>query len=163
MTPPNVAIVEWVRRAFDFRGRSSRSDYWWTRGLVFIVNLTLLMVFVSALGPEGAEAIQDWTDQVLAGDAEARATLPLDWDALSEGGRFSLVFLIVFALLTFIPDLSLSWRRFHDMNLPGWIHLIFVFLGAYLPILTLAELIWFVRGGTPGPNRFGADPVERWR
>jgi uncharacterized membrane protein YhaH (DUF805 family) len=161
VTPPNVAIVEWIRRAFDFRGRSSRSDYWWVQGLTFSVTLVLTLTFMEALGPDGVAAVEDWANRVIAGDADAQALFPLEWSSIGQVGRFAFVFLMVFLLLTFIPSLSLAWRRFQDMNLPGWIHLIFAFAGLYVPLVGLVEAVWFIRPGTVGPNRYGGDPVRR--
>jgi len=153
MTPPNVAIYNWIRQGFDFRGRSSRSDYWWTRLLVFSVNLVLLTLFMTSVGPDGTEALLDW---LAAGSADFEQ---LDMDPLPSLAKFSLTFAVIFGLLTLIPDLSIAWRRFHDLNKPGWLHLIFFFASAFAPLVVLAEYVWFLFPGTPGPNRFGPDPL----
>ncbi|MGB6230103.1 MAG: DUF805 domain-containing protein [Litorimonas sp.] len=162
MTPPRIALYDWIRRGFDFRGRSSRSDYWWTRLLVFTVNLFWLYLFVGSLGAEGAQALSDWLGLVSQGDVAAQSRFPLSLDDMSSLAKFSLVFLVVFALLTFVPDLALSWRRFHDMNLPGWLHLFFVVANGFVPLLALVEFVWFVRPGTPGDNKYGPDPTLRF-
>ena len=41
-------------------------------------------------------------------------------------------------------------QRSHDMDLSGWFCL--------LAIIPLVGLYWIFKGGTPGPNRFGAPP-----
>lgn len=43
---PFVAYEELWRRAFDFRGRSSRAEYWW----VFLINLILSLLFLFGSG-----------------------------------------------------------------------------------------------------------------
>ncbi len=153
MTPPNVAIYNWIRCGFDFRGRSSRSDYWWTRLLVLSVNMVLLFMFASSIGPDGSEALLDWLASGSADLAE------LDMGPMPSLAKFSLTFVLIFGVLTFIPDLSIAWRRFHDLNKPGWLHLIFFFASGFVPLVALTEYVWFSFPGTPGPNRFGPDPL----
>ena len=47
-------------------------------------------------------------------------------------------------------------RRLHDTDRSGW----WLLLGL-LPLLGgLVLLIFFIIGGTRGPNRFGPDPIE---
>ena len=154
MTPFNVAIVNWVRRAFDFRGRATRSDYWWPRLLVFVVNLVLLSVFLAGGGLDWLVALIEWmeSDSTDFGD--------LDLPPLSRLSTFAATFLVVFGLATFIPDISIAFRRFHDMGKPGWLHIIFMIGGAFVNVLTVVELIWFAFPGERGSNRYGPDPLD---
>lgn len=64
--------------------------------------------------------------------------------------------IIIYDLAILIPSLAVSIRRMHDINKSGaWILISFV---------PLIGSIWFLVltciNGTPGPNRFGADPKE---
>ena len=154
MTPFNVAIVRWVRGGLTFSGRATRSEYWWPRLLVFCVNLLCLSVFVSAIGPDGMEALVVW----LESDNPTLDSLELA--PLNTAAKFSLVFVLVFGLLTFLPDLAVTWRRFHDLGQPGWIHLIFFVIGALMPIIALAEYIWLALPGQKYSNRYGPDPLN---
>jgi uncharacterized membrane protein YhaH (DUF805 family) len=53
-----------------------------------------------------------------------------------------------------IPALSVQVRRLHDIDRSGW--WIFIVL---VPIIGgIALLVFNVLDGTPGPNRFGANP-----
>jgi uncharacterized membrane protein YhaH (DUF805 family) len=53
-----------------------------------------------------------------------------------------------------LPGLAVSVRRLHDRDYSGWwLLLIITGIGALL------LLIWFCMRGTPGPNRFGPDPL----
>lgn len=154
MTPINVALYNWIRQAFDFRSRSTRSDYWWTRLFIFIVYFVLLYMFVGGLGEEKAMVLVDWL-----------STQPQNFDDYDVGplpslSTFALTAMVVFAVLTFIPDLSISWRRFQDMGKPGWFHILFMFLGVFIPFAGVAQLIWFVFPGTRGPNRYGPDKLN---
>ncbi|MGI8526014.1 MAG: DUF805 domain-containing protein [Pseudolabrys sp.] len=61
---------------------------------------------------------------------------------------------IVFNLAVFLPSLAVGIRRLHDLDRTGWWTLL-VFTGIGVILL----LIWDCLRGTPGPNRFGPDPL----
>src|SRR5262245_9999244 len=66
-----------------------------------------------------------------------------DWQPLST----------VWSLATFLPSLSISVRRLHDIDRTGWWVLI-----ALTIIGIILLIIWACIKGTTGPNRFGPDP-----
>ena len=156
MTPFNVAIVRWVRGAFRFGGRSSRSEYWWPRLLVFGVNAVCVATILNSLDPAQLQTLVE----ALQSDPTEPLKLDVGYADLSSPARFAFVFAIVFSVLTFIPNLAVSWRRFHDLGRPGWFHLLFLFLGGSMPLIALAEYVWLAFPGTDGTNRFGADPRQ---
>lgn len=78
-------------RYFDFKGRSSRSEFWWFMLFVFLVAMAVSGITTDANG--------DMTDGGM---------LMSDW--LRAG--FSLVF--------FLPHLGVSVRRLHDIGKSGW-------------------------------------------
>lgn len=55
-----------------------------------------------------------------------------------------------------LPSLAVDVRRMHDLDRSGW----FVLLGLIPLVGPLVLLAWFCRAGTPGPNRFGPDPLD---
>jgi uncharacterized membrane protein YhaH (DUF805 family) len=60
----------------------------------------------------------------------------------------------IFNLAVLLPTLAVSARRLHDLDRTAWwLLLIITVIGDIL------LLIWFCLRGTPGPNRFGADPL----
>jgi uncharacterized membrane protein YhaH (DUF805 family) len=59
------------------------------------------------------------------------------------------------SLALFLPGLSVSVRRFHDLDRTGWWLLIML-----TGIGIIVVLIWFCLRGTAGPNRYGPDPLE---
>jgi uncharacterized membrane protein YhaH (DUF805 family) len=63
----------------------------------------------------------------------------------------------IFFLATFLPGLSVSVRRLHDLDRSGWWVLLYL-----IPIVGwIILIIWFCTSGTDGPNRFGADRLAR--
>jgi uncharacterized membrane protein YhaH (DUF805 family) len=60
------------------------------------------------------------------------------------------------ALAILYPSLAVAAKRFHDRDKSGWWVLII-----FIPIV---GIIWYIvelgcLPGTPGPNRFGSDPL----
>ena len=62
----------------------------------------------------------------------------------------------IYSLGVLIPSIAVAVRRLHDTDRSGWWLLL-----CFIPILGVILLIVFlVLDGTPGPNRFGANPKE---
>jgi uncharacterized membrane protein YhaH (DUF805 family) len=71
----------------------------------------------------------------------------------SQLGLFSAVDAII-SLALFIPGLSVSVRRLHDIDRTGWwLLLAFTIIGIFVLIY------WACVPGTTGSNRFGPDPM----
>jgi|SRR5690348_7596691 len=153
MTP-----VDWAKRPIlekyaDFSGRAPRAEYWWyTLGLV--IAFLVLMIVESITGLKG---------MIFGVYGPLTALL---W------------------LATIIPGIAVGVRRLHDTNRSGWWLLLFVpyaiaaslmtraaagapTLGAIgmLGLLSLVGLVlcivllvFMVLPGTPGDNRYGANP-----
>ena len=69
-------------------------------------------------------------------------------------GGFIVHFLVTLALV--LPSIAVGVRRLHDRDKSGWWLLL-----AFVPIIgEIILIIWFVRRGTFGPNRFGPDPLK---
>lgn len=61
---------------------------------------------------------------------------------------------IAYQIAVIFPALSVSVRRLHDTDHSGWWLLIIL-----LPLVgALILLLWMVREGTPGPNKYGPNP-----
>jgi len=66
------------------------------------------------------------------------------------------IFSMIWTLATLLPSLAVGARRLHDTNRSGWWLLI-----ALIPLIGMIVLIVFCASrGTPGPNRFGQDPLQ---
>lgn len=120
------SLLTVYRKTFTFRGRAPRAEFWW---------FTLFQVLVvSALA-----VLEIWLGWTENGSAEfAEGPLSLVWE--------------VGHLVTWI---SVTVRRFHDMDHRGWWVLL-----ALVPIVSLIQLILLARPGTQGENRFGPDPLQ---
>ncbi|MGL5698126.1 MAG: DUF805 domain-containing protein [Kluyvera sp.] len=60
----------------------------------------------------------------------------------------------LYGILVFLPGLAVQFRRLHDTNRSAWWLLLLI-----IPLVGwLVILIFNCQAGTPGDNRFGADP-----
>ena len=62
----------------------------------------------------------------------------------------------LFELATLIPSLALGARRLHDINRTGWwLLLIFVLVIGWIVLI-----VWGIKRGDKGPNKYGPDPRQ---
>ena len=110
------SVISGYLRCLDFKGRSSRSEFWWF--FLFSIMLCLLVL------------------NFTAGDLENKLS------SLNEENFFQVFFnsSIGYAILvTAIPQISLSIRRFHDIGKSGW----WYFALQIIPIFLLMKGISF--------------------
>ncbi|MBF4492590.1 DUF805 domain-containing protein [Flavobacterium sp. JLP] len=125
-------MIEWYKTALfenyaNFTGRARRSEYWYFRlatAVIFFLFI-ILSVIIYAVTDNGPLAV---------------------------GLGFGL--LALYSLLTFIPSLSVTVRRMHDIGKSGW-----TFLVALIPLAgPIWLLILLLTEGDSGENYYGADP-----
>lgn len=64
------------------------------------------------------------------------------------------IFTSIYSLFILIPDLSISFRRLHDIDKSAWWLLISI-----IPVVgSIILFVFSVRPGTIGPNSYGEDP-----
>lgn len=57
----------------------------------------------------------------------------------------------VFAIAMFLPSFAVGARRLHDVDRSGWLQ-----VNGLLPVIGwIILLLWLIRPGTVGPNRYG--------
>ena len=78
------------------------------------------------------------------------------WDPMGD------ILTNIYNLAILIPSIAVITRRLHDLDKSGW----WQSLHFVLLIGSIVLLVWMVKSGTHGPNRFGEDPKqdgEDWR
>lgn len=120
----------------DFTGRASRSEYWWFQ-LFVIISIVVIALILTIVA------------KVITNDPDVAMLI-----------IFIPLGLLYLAIL--LPIIGLVVRRFHDRDMSGWWYLLFVALG-FVPIVSfvssVAMIVIAALPGTPGPNRFGPDPL----
>ena len=60
----------------------------------------------------------------------------------------------VWVIVTFIPSLAVGVRRLHDINRTGWWLLL-----CLVPVFGwIVLIVWAIKRGDEGPNKYGTDP-----
>ena len=131
------------RKYFRFSGRAARSEFWWFMLFWYIVPF----VFFALLAMWGGFA------SLASGNV----------DVIFAGGMGILfVVFLLFMLATIPPYVSVTVRRFHDVDLSGWWYLGCI-VGSLIPfiglLLTFAPYIVGLIKGTTGGNKYGPDPL----
>ena len=123
------------RRYFDFRGRSSRAEYWsFFLLMAGIIALTALLyaqagAFEPGFDPETSDPGFGWT--------------------------LGTAIFGIFFLVSGIPAIALEVRRWHDIGKSGWYWWI-----RFIPLVgTIIVLVFMAMKGNAGGNRYGPDPL----
>lgn len=159
-----------LKRFADFSGRSRRLEFWlWTLFHTIVTTVLVVFMLISIFG-----SIQNLTQRAAGGEfANYAATdganfvtlngekfaIPPDVMAQAMMGSVGIPFLLLmlYSLAIFIPNLAVIVRRLHDQDKSG-----FWFFIGFVPIIGgIWLLVLYLTDGTPGPNRFGADPKGR--
>lgn len=117
----------------EFKGRASRSEYWFW--CLFVILATLASMIL---------------DQILG------TNFKIDDGYGGEiASPYGYVYLLV-VLGLFLPGLSVTVRRLHDVGKSGWFYLIVL-----IPIVGfIVLLVWFCQQGTNGDNQYGPNPLR---
>jgi len=117
-----------------FKGRATRSEYWYFA--LYCVIIAIILAIVDAMIVNPLLGIQP--------DLE---------------GRKSSIISTIFSLGILIPSMALGIRRLHDIGKSGW----WIFLGI-VPLVNFIGvfvLIYFcTKDSQPGENRYGRNPKE---
>ena len=125
---------------FSAQGRINRKPYW--MGLLMLLGFEIVasLVLGAVIGMSGAGTVQ------------------LDGSTAMTGGSMVVMGLgAIVYLVVLVMSLMLAVKRVHDRDRSGWFLLL-----ALLPLLNIWVFIEVgFLPGTPGPNRFGPDPLPR--
>lgn len=119
------AYIDFWKRAFDFKGRSSRPDYWWA----FLVNVLITLVFTIAFVWVPLAVAINASGISITNDSQAFMVLVSSymWPTWIP------------TLILFIPQLSLQVRRLRDAGFhPGWAVLNYI---GWIPLIRIFSFI----------------------
>ena len=126
------AVKRFFKNYVNFKGRASRSEYWFAALFVFL--LLLIPGILSSIGAAqtlsaAAGSIDPATGQMSSVAAGGGSVLSMIGGTLST----------LIGLALFIPQLAISWRRLHDANLAGpfWFLGLIPFVGGIILIVLM--------------------------
>lgn len=126
------AYIDFFRHYINWRGRTGRKGYW----LFVLVNI--IIIFVLQI-----------LDRIIATTFLGFSSQEVN----SHAGIYTLTVLYIIA--TFIPNITLSIRRLHDINKSGWWLLL-----SLIPIAGSLILLVFACLKSGGDNQFGNQPLD---
>ncbi len=135
--------MEWMivpfRRYADFSGRSRRIEYWAYQVFTMMIYLVCFGIMLAGL---------PWSEMSGAGSNYNPDTMPgpLFWIGVTLAA--------LWYLFTFIPDIAVTVRRFHDQDQSGWMYLL-----RFIPYVGgIVVMVFMFIDGQRQDNRFGRDP-----
>ena len=171
--------MEWMilplKRYAQFSGRSTRREFWmW---VVFIIICAIVLGFLDTILGLGGRTNYG------GGSVAAPGVSGYRYGAGMRGG----ILTDIFSLAILVPNIAVSIRRLHDTDRSGWwilmpiipyaigiVGIVSSIAGATPGagtaaifgiamviglIAAIVLLVWYCLRGTPGPNRFGPDPL----
>ena len=145
------SVTSAFRNYFNFSGRSTRSEYWWF--FLFCIVLYLLAFSLSfddlqqelnKIGTQGADPF------------EVMQVFTTSW--------FGIAFFV-----TFIPQITISVRRLHDIDKSGWWYVGLQIAPSFLPgififnlisVMALFLFIFFMAHEGGSDNRYGPNKLK---
>ena len=128
-------FITCLKKYAIFSGRSCRAEYWYFV-LFFWLIFCVLTLIDSQVGPE--------------------FTVPIELSEIPEETERLPVVSAIYSFALILPYIAVTTRRLHDVDKSGWWQLISVIvIIGWIPLI-----VWSIKSGTIGPNRFGADPKE---
>lgn len=145
--------MEWmllpIRRLYRLiEGRSSRREFW----MFFLLNVIILIGFVAIVG--ATFGLASFNPEQLSG--------------VAMGAGFGVMLILIIPLyiwfvLAGVASVAVTVRRFHDLNLSGWLYLLALALN-FIPLVNflvwIGILVLMCIKGTDGPNKYGEDPTQ---
>jgi uncharacterized membrane protein YhaH (DUF805 family) len=119
-----VAVKQSLRNGFVYRGRASRSAFWWFGLFQAMVSAALdLIVFISQAASNGRSGV---------------------------GVGIAFIIFIPAVIYLELVGIALLVRRLHDTDRSGW----WLLIGLVPFVGPIALLIFTLLEGTPAPNRY---------
>ena len=138
-----MSFGEAIRSGFSnfvlFRGRATRSEFWWFYLFAVLVSVALNIID-TVLGWRIGASTQD----IVIGDQ----VVPL----VNYGYG---VLATIWGLVVLLPLLGLMIRRLHDTDRTGWWLLIGILLSCLCFVGTILLIVFWALPGTAGDNRYG--------
>lgn len=148
-----AAIASVFRKYAIFRGRATRSEYWWfmlfTYIWSFVVQMIVMIVMLPSLSSISGTLAKQTTNQLSSSDVVAFET------RLIQAMLPAYAVMLVLLLPLFLPSFAVLVRRLQDTNRSGWMVLIVL-----VPLVgSIVLLVFTLLPSYPRNNPWGTAPV----
>ena len=126
----NYLKILFTYKSSMFQGRISRKEYWMSVLCYYVLNSLLYLAFYQTVPKPGTPILP----------------IPLNENLIA-------IIYLIFVFITFIPYNALAVRRLHDLNLSGWLQILF-----YVPFCGLVFMFLYLHKGNPNKNQYGDPP-----
>ena len=124
----------------NFSGRARRKEFWYFFLFVCLINSVVFIPYYSLL--------------FQIGNANSKTNYREDISTSLYLLFYLLLAVLIFDLIIFIPNLSVTVRRFHDIGKSGWFILV-----SLIPIVGFFILLYFMAlDSEPSTNEYGFSP-----
>ena len=140
------AVAVAFKKYFDFSGRSSRSEFWWFFLFCILLYMLAFSLTINEIGELNPSNPEEFLSQALT-----------SWFGIA-------------VILTLIPSISISVRRFHDINMSGWWYVAlqiapsilaqFIFIFSFISFITLFAYLYFMCAEGGKENQYGINPLQ---
>ena len=140
------AVASAFRKYFDFSGRASRSEFWWFFLFCILLYMLAFSLTINDIGQSDESNPEAFLSKALT-----------SW--------FGIAFIV-----TLIPSISVSVRRFHDINMSGWWYVAlqivpsilsqFIFIFGFISFIALFAYLYFMCAEGGGENQYGINPLH---
>ena len=140
------AVASAFSKYFDFSGRASRSEFWWFFLFCILLYMLAFSLTINDIGQPDESNPEAFLSKALT-----------SW--------FGIAFIV-----TLIPSISVSVRRFHDINMSGWWYVAlqiapsilsqFIFIFGFISFVTLFAYLYFMCAEGGGENQYGINPLH---
>ena len=128
-------FIACLKKYAVFNGRARRAEYWYFVLFYWCIHVVLSLVDAQ-VGPE--------------------IPIPIELSEFPEETERLPILSAIYSLALLLPYIAVTTRRLHDVDKSGWWQLLsFVVIIGWIPLI-----VWSIKSGTIGPNRFGPDPKE---
>lgn len=145
------AISSYFKHALDFKGRASRSEFWYGLFFVFILNFLSDIVWDFYWNQVGLP-LEIWVERFVSNlyPKIGFELVNAIWIWNLQYASFLLAIVWRFVdLILYIPWLAVSFRRLHDTGHSGW--------WAFCPIV---PLFWYFKDSVLEINKWGVNPKQ---
>lgn len=139
------AVKRFFKNYVNFKGRASRSEFWYAYLFLFLLQLIPLILYIIGIALTAASAS---TASMSSSYGSTASSAP-------SGGALALtaiggILLLLISLATLLPYLGACWRRLHDANFSGG----FWFLNFIPSVGSIIVLVLLIMPPKPEGQRF---------